>query len=156
MPLVLFFNLYVLRKLCCFGVLLEEEHVDHTDEDSGRNDDADNVCLADKDVAELVYHEGDAVCKAALISDCEPCPLSVVHLTLVLVTADHETGGITYNEETGEYYYTTKSHTGVNVPVYVSASDAGFITGEAYDNYCISTQLARVMGYDKSQFPKTK
>lgn len=76
--------------------------------------------------------------------------------TLVLVTADHETGGITYNEETGEYYYTTKSHTGVNVPVYVSASDAGFITGEAYENYCISTQLARVMGYDKSQFPKTK
>ena len=76
--------------------------------------------------------------------------------TLVLVTADHETGGITYNESTGEYYYTTTSHTGVNVPVYVSAADAGFITGEAYDNYCISTQLARVMGYDKSQFPKTK
>lgn len=76
--------------------------------------------------------------------------------TLVLVTADHETGGITYNEETGEYYYTTKKHTGVNVPIYVSANDAGFITGEAYDNYCISTQLARVMGYDKTQFPKTK
>lgn len=82
LPLVLFFNLYVLRKLCCFGVLLEEEHVDHTDEDSGRNDDADNVCLADKDVAELSYHESDAVCKAALISDCELCPFSVVHLTL--------------------------------------------------------------------------
>lgn len=76
--------------------------------------------------------------------------------TLILVTADHETGGITYNEETGEYYYTTKKHTGVNVPIYVSANDAGFITGEAYDNYCISTQLARVMGYDKTQFPKTK
>jgi alkaline phosphatase len=76
--------------------------------------------------------------------------------TLVLVTADHETGGITYNEETGEYYYTTKKHTGVNVPIYVSANDTGFITGEAYDNYCISTQLARVMGYDKTQFPKTK
>ena len=76
--------------------------------------------------------------------------------TLVLVTADHETGGITYNAETNEYYYTTKSHTGVNVPVYVSATDAGFITGEAYDNYQISIQLARVMGYDKSQYPAVK
>lgn len=73
--------------------------------------------------------------------------------TLVLVTADHETGGITYNEETDEYYYTTGSHTGVNVPIYVSASDAGFVNGEAYDNYRISIQLARVMGFDKSQFP---
>lgn len=73
--------------------------------------------------------------------------------TLVLVTADHETGGITLNEETGEYYYTRTSHSDANVPVYVSAEDAGFVTGEAYKNIDVSTQLARVMGYDKTQFP---
>lgn len=76
--------------------------------------------------------------------------------TLVLVTADHETGGITLDEETGSYYYTTGSHTGVNVPVYVSAKDAGFVSGEAYKNIDLSTQLARIMGCDKSQFPTTK
>ncbi len=76
--------------------------------------------------------------------------------TLVVVTADHETGGITYNEETQEYYYTTGSHTAANVPVYVSATDAGFVTGEAYKNCQVSTQIARVMGFDKKQFPAPK
>lgn len=76
--------------------------------------------------------------------------------TLVLVTADHETGGITYNAETGEYYYTTGSHTGVNVPIYVSATDAGFVSGEAYKNCSIPVQLARAMGFDDKQFPKIK
>ena len=76
--------------------------------------------------------------------------------TLVVVTADHETGGITYNETTQEYYYTTGSHTGVNVPVYVSATDAGFVNGEAYKNCQVSAQLARVMGYGEKQFPAAK
>ncbi|MBO5421480.1 MAG: alkaline phosphatase [Clostridia bacterium] len=76
--------------------------------------------------------------------------------TLVLVTADHETGGITYNAETGEYYYTTGSHTGVNVPVYVSATDAGFVAGKAYKNCEVSVQLARVMGFDEKEYPRIK
>ncbi len=73
--------------------------------------------------------------------------------TLVVVTADHETGGITYNEETGEYYYTSGSHTGVNVPVFVSATDAGFVTGEAYKNCDVSLQVAKVMGCDDKEYP---
>lgn len=76
--------------------------------------------------------------------------------TLVLVTADHETGGIQYNEATGEYYYTTGSHTGVNVPVFVSATDAGFVSGKAYKNCEISVQLARVLGADEKDFPRIK
>lgn len=73
--------------------------------------------------------------------------------TLVVVTADHETGGITYNEETCEYYYTTGSHTGVDVPCFVSADDAGFVDGEHYKNCSVSTQIARVMGYSNWHFP---
>lgn len=73
--------------------------------------------------------------------------------TLVVVTADHETGGITLNPDTGDYYYTTIAHTAANVPVYVSATDAGFVDGQAYKNCEVGTQLARVMGYDKSMFP---
>lgn len=73
--------------------------------------------------------------------------------TLVVVTADHETGGITLDESTGEYYYTKTGHTGVNVPCFVSAEDAGFVSGEAYKNCEISTQIARVMGCDNWAFP---
>lgn len=76
--------------------------------------------------------------------------------TLVVVTADHETGGITYDAEKQEYYYTKGGHTGVNVPVYVSSADAGFVNGEAYKNCQVSGQIARVMGFDKNQFPSAK
>ncbi|MEE0981729.1 MAG: alkaline phosphatase [Acutalibacteraceae bacterium] len=76
--------------------------------------------------------------------------------TLVVVTADHETGGITYNAEKDEYYYTTGSHTGVNVPVFVSATDAGFIDGKAYKNCEVSTQIARIMGAKEEDFPRIK
>ena len=76
--------------------------------------------------------------------------------TLVVVTADHETGGITYDTAKDEYYYTTGSHTGVNVPVYVSATDAGFVTGEAYKNCEVSAQIARVLGAEEKDFPRIK
>lgn len=48
--------------------------------------------------------------------------------TLVVVTADHETGGITL--ENGEYVYTTTGHTGADVPVYVYGYDAFIQEGE--------------------------
>ncbi|MBQ8503250.1 MAG: alkaline phosphatase [Clostridia bacterium] len=75
--------------------------------------------------------------------------------TLVVVTADHATGGIQYNEETGEYYFTHDTHDIIDVPVYVSATDAGFTAGKAVANRDIPTQIARVMGYGKDQFPAT-
>ncbi len=73
--------------------------------------------------------------------------------TLVVVTADHGTGGLTLNEETGEYYFTHDTHDITDVPVYVSAEDAGFVSGIEIANRSIPTQIARVMGYDKSAFP---
>ncbi len=76
--------------------------------------------------------------------------------TLVVVTADHETGGIKYNGVTGEYYYTSEGHTTADVPLYVSARDAGFTDGAIVENRQISVQIARVMGYGKDQFPAVK
>lgn len=73
--------------------------------------------------------------------------------TLVIVTADHGTGGIKYNEETGEYYFTSGLHDFDDVPVYVSAGDAGFISGIEIKNREIPVQIARVMGYGENQFP---
>lgn len=48
--------------------------------------------------------------------------------TLVVVTADHETGGITL--ENGEYVYTTSGHTGADVPLFVYGSDDFIKDGE--------------------------
>lgn len=76
--------------------------------------------------------------------------------TLVVVTADHETGGIKLDQKTGEYYYTSDSHTNVDVPVFVSATDAGFKSGDKIKNRQIPVQIARVMGYEKSEFPAAK
>ncbi len=73
--------------------------------------------------------------------------------TLVVVTADHATGGIQYDEKTGEYYFTHGTHDIIDVPVYVSANDAGFTAGKKVANRDIPTQIARVMGYGEDQFP---
>lgn len=76
--------------------------------------------------------------------------------TLVVVTADHETGGITLDKKTGEYYYTTTNHSMQNVPVFVSATDAGWENGKVYENRQTAVQIARVMGYGADQFPAVK
>lgn len=49
--------------------------------------------------------------------------------TLVLITADHETGGLT-PDDAGHYAYTTDGHTNVDVPIYAYGQGA-----EAFDNY---------------------
>ena len=76
--------------------------------------------------------------------------------TLVVVTADHGTGGMKYDAEKDEYYFTSGDHDRDNVPVFVSATDAGFITDSEIENRQIPVQLARVMGYGKDKFPASK
>lgn len=128
------------------------------------------ILSADKDGFFLMV-EGACIDKHSHNNDMENATLSTVEFdkavaaalrfaeedgeTLVVVTADHETGGIKLNEETGEYYYTSGSHTTVNVPLLVSADDAGFTSGEAVDNRQIPVQLARVLGFGKDEFPAT-
>lgn len=73
--------------------------------------------------------------------------------TLVVVTADHGTGGIKYNEKTDEYYFTSGQHDFDDVPVYVSAEDAGFTSDIEIKNREIPVQIARVMGYGADEFP---
>ncbi len=73
--------------------------------------------------------------------------------TLVVVTADHATGGIVYNEKTDTYEYTHDTHDLYDVPVFVSATDAGFESGKEIKNRQIAVQIARVMGYGEDKFP---
>lgn len=72
--------------------------------------------------------------------------------TLVIVTADHETGGITL--ENGKYVYTTGGHTGVNVPLLVYGSDDFVKEGETSMQ---NTEIPRriVEALKKEGFPAT-
>lgn len=49
--------------------------------------------------------------------------------TFVLITADHETGGLT-PDDTGHYIYTAEAHSDVDVPIYAYGPGA-----EAFDSY---------------------
>lgn len=75
--------------------------------------------------------------------------------TLVVVTADHGTGGMKADGN-GGYKFTSGEHDFGDVPVFVSAEDAGFIGGIEIKNRQIPVQIARVLGFDKSQFPAEK
>jgi len=71
--------------------------------------------------------------------------------TLVIVTADHETGGIKLKD--GDYVFTSGGHTKANVPVYVNRDDAGFTDGGVWKNRQIGAQMGRVMGFGPDMFP---
>ena len=75
--------------------------------------------------------------------------------TLVVVTADHGTGRMR-PDGNGGYKFTWGEHDFDDVPVFVSAEDAGFINGKEIKNRQIPVQIARVLGFDKSQFPAQK
>lgn len=64
--------------------------------------------------------------------------------TLVIVTADHETGGITFAG--GEYQYTTGSHSGVNVPLFVYGVDGFINNGDKINNNAVAIRTANAMG----------
>ena len=75
--------------------------------------------------------------------------------TLVVVTADHGTGRMR-PDGNGGYKFTWGEHDFDDVPVFVSAEDAGFINGKEIKNRQIPVQIARVLGFDASQFPAQK
>ncbi len=71
--------------------------------------------------------------------------------TLVIVTADHETGAIKLKN--GEYKYTSGSHSAANVPVLVYGTNKLIASGETLNNYEIPTRIAYILGADETSFP---
>jgi alkaline phosphatase len=70
--------------------------------------------------------------------------------TLVIVTADHETGGMTINNgnlQTGELTaaFSSRGHTGVPVPIYTFGPGAELFTG-IYDNTDILPKVLHLFG----------
>ncbi len=74
--------------------------------------------------------------------------------TLIVITADHETGKIVY--EDGEYKYTRDSHSSTNVPVFVYGSSNFIENGEAINNYMVPRLIASSLGFEQSEFKNAK
>ncbi|MBR3869474.1 MAG: alkaline phosphatase [Clostridia bacterium] len=72
--------------------------------------------------------------------------------TLVVVTADHETGGIVLNDD-GTYSFTSGSHSGANVPVLVYGSDTFLEDGEVVNNIDIPVRIAYSLGFEEGDIP---
>lgn len=71
--------------------------------------------------------------------------------TMVIITADHETGGITL--ENDAYVYTSSGHTAADVPVFVYGTDEIIKEEEVLNNYEIPIRIAYALGFEESEFP---
>lgn len=72
--------------------------------------------------------------------------------TAVVVTADHETGGITFDKETQTYSFTSTGHTRADVPLRVYGVSDFIANGETVEHADIPLYLVRKLGYTK-KFP---
>lgn len=75
--------------------------------------------------------------------------------TFVLITADHETGGLKIDEN-GDFAYTSpensegsRNHTGANVPVFAYGIGAEVFNNATVENVEIPQHIARLMGVDE-------
>ena len=72
--------------------------------------------------------------------------------TLVVITADHETGSVTPNGD-GTYTWTTGSHSAADVPVLVYGSDSFIVDGEVIKNVDIPKRATAFMTKNEVYFP---
>ncbi len=117
-----------------FFLMVEGAHIDknsHSNIDAGMTEALDEF---DRTIAlALEYAENDGE-------------------TLIVITADHETGKIVLNAD-GTYSFTQTSHSDTNVPVLVYGSDTFIEDGEVLNNFEIPIRIAYSLGFDETQFP---
>lgn len=73
--------------------------------------------------------------------------------TLILITADHETGGLSIVD--GECYYSTEEHTSTPVPVFAYGVGAEVFDGVEVENTQIAKTFAALMGVKDFGDPAT-
>lgn len=72
--------------------------------------------------------------------------------TLVIFTADHETGGVTLQSD-GSYKWTVGSHTAANVPCFVYGADSFIADGDVINNIDIPDFAVAFMTNNEQVFP---
>lgn len=65
--------------------------------------------------------------------------------TMVIITADHETGGL-HLDENGEFQFVSKDHTSTNVPLFAYGARAGVFDGKTIENVQIPKTIAALFG----------
>ncbi len=115
-----------------FFIMVEGSQIDHQ---SHAND-------AGGTIAEVLDFD-EAVGVAFDFADTHPG-------TLVIVTADHETGGLTVpgakNDKGAEYKFSTGGHTGILVPVFAYGTGAQHFTG-VFDNTDLPRIIRQLLGF---------
>jgi alkaline phosphatase len=67
--------------------------------------------------------------------------------TVIIITADHETGGLTVTDN-GDFAYTTTDHTNSDVPVFAYGKGVEYFDGTTVENTDIPKRIAALMGVD--------
>ena len=65
--------------------------------------------------------------------------------TMVIITADHETGGL-HLDENGVYQFVSEDHTSANVPVFAYGAYANVFDGKTVENVQIAKTIAALFG----------
>ena len=71
--------------------------------------------------------------------------------TLLVVTADHETGAILY--QNGSYVFTSGDHSNADVPLFVYGSSNFIKNGQTVQNKDIAIFMAMSLGITRDEFP---
>ena len=116
-----------------FFLMIEGAHIDKHSHDEDGDSMVEALVEFDRTVAAmLAYAEADGE-------------------IIVIITADHETGGLYFAD--GAYVYKNGNHSGANVPVFVYGSEKIIAQDETLRNYEIPIRIARVLGFDEEEFP---
>ncbi len=108
-----------------FFIMIEEGYIDKTADDN------------DKDkLMDVMERWNDVIAYVIEFTLAHPG-------TVLIITADHETGGITLGED-GNYTFTTTDHTNVNVPVFAFGAGTEIFDGIATENIDIAKFIASV------------
>jgi alkaline phosphatase len=67
--------------------------------------------------------------------------------TLVIITADHETGGL-HLDENGDFQFVSEDHTSANVPLFAYGAHADVFDGKTIENVQIPKTIAAMFGVE--------
>lgn len=110
-----------------FFSMIEEGYIDKRSHDNNSNE-----------MVKMVTRYNSLIAYVVEFTLCHPD-------TALIITADHETGGVTLNSNTNKYAFTSKNHTNSDVPVFAIGSGTE-VFGTKVDNTDISKFIAKIYG----------
>ncbi len=94
-----------------------------------------------EDVVKTVTRYNDLIAYCVIFTICHPD-------TAIVITADHECGGLVFNKAKNEYTFTSLDHTAADVPVYSIGQGTEYFSGKKVDNTDIAKFIAKIFGDD--------